>query len=101
MILLDSNVFLSFCSKVTKNTYVLPLHLVRLWTMNSYTNRVSYIGHSYPVWHVDLSNLDVYFVSASMDQTARLWNLEYNYPLRIFAGHNSSVDVGIYYLHRI
>ncbi|CAB3982161.1 TAF5-like RNA polymerase II p300 CBP-associated factor-associated factor 65 kDa subunit 5L [Paramuricea clavata] len=65
---------------------------VRLWTMNSYTNRVSYIGHNYPVWHVDLSNLDVYFVSASMDQTARLWNLEYNYPLRIFAGHTSSVD---------
>ncbi|XP_028391086.1 TAF5-like RNA polymerase II p300/CBP-associated factor-associated factor 65 kDa subunit 5L [Dendronephthya gigantea] len=65
---------------------------VRLWTMNSYTNRVSYIGHNYPVWHVDLSNLDVYFVSTSMDQTARLWNLEYNYPLRIFAGHTASVD---------
>lgn len=63
--------------------------------MNSYTNRVSYIGHNYPVWHVDLSNLDVYFVSTSMDQTARLWNLEYNYPLRIFAGHTASVDVSV------
>lgn len=61
--------------------------------MNSYTNRVSYIGHNYPVWDVDLNNMDVYFVTASMDQTSRLWNLEYNYPLRIFAGHASSVDV--------
>jgi WD40 repeat protein len=72
---------------------MISLSLVRLWTMNSYTNRVSYVGHNYPVWHVDLSNIDVYFVSASMDQTARLWNLEYNYPLRIFAGHTASVDV--------
>ena len=83
------------CLNIQQKNITLFQCLVRLWAMNSYTNRVSYIGHNYPVWHVDLSNMDVYFVSASMDQTARLWNLEYNYPLRIFSGHTSSVDVSM------
>jgi len=36
---------------------------------------------------------DSYFISASLDKTLRLWNTEYACPLRIFAGHNDSVDV--------
>ena len=28
-----------------------------------------------------------------MDRTARLWHLEYTFPLRIYAGHEKDVDV--------
>ena len=51
------------------------------------------------------SPVDVYFVSCSHDTTARLWSCDLTYPLRIFAGHTSGVNVsvaimcgGIYYL---
>lgn len=39
------------------------------------------------------SPIDVHFVSASMDHTARLWTCDLAYPLRVFAGHTSSVNV--------
>ena len=39
------------------------------------------------------SPVDVYFVSASYDRTARLWATDLIYPLRIFAGHTAAVDV--------
>ena len=42
-----------------------------------------------------ISPVDGYFASSSFDQTARLWNTEYVYPLRIFAGHEDSVEVGV------
>jgi WD40 repeat protein len=28
-----------------------------------------------------------------MDRTAKLWHLEYTFPIRIFAGHEKDVDV--------
>ena len=28
-----------------------------------------------------------------MDRTARLWHLEYTFPLRVYAGHEKDVDV--------
>ena len=66
---------------------------VRLWSLHSYTNVVSYKGHSFPVWALDISPQCLYFATGSQDRTARLWNLEYTFPLRIFAGHLQDVDV--------
>ena len=42
------------------------------------------------------SPVDVYFVSCSHDTTARLWSCDLTYPLRIFAGHTSGVNVSVY-----
>jgi len=28
-----------------------------------------------------------------MDNTARLWNLEYNFPIRLYCGHEDDVEV--------
>ena len=53
---------------------------------------VSYKGHTQPVWDVKFSPLGHYFVTASHDQTARLWATDHIYPLRIFAGHINDVD---------
>ena len=39
------------------------------------------------------SPVEVYFATASMDKTARLWSCDSVYPIRVFAGHNSAVDV--------
>ena len=66
---------------------------VRLWNLHSLTNAVLYKGHNYPVWSLDVSPQSWYFVTGSQDRTARLWNIEYTYPLRLFAGHVSDVDV--------
>ena len=32
-------------------------------------------------------------ISGSMDRTAKLWHLEYTFPLRVYAGHEKDVDV--------
>ncbi|RMX47502.1 hypothetical protein pdam_00002120, partial [Pocillopora damicornis] len=66
---------------------------VRLWSLHSYTNVVAYKGHNFPVWDLDISPQCLYFATGSQDRTARLWNLEYTFPLRIFAGHLQDVDV--------
>ncbi|KAJ7383130.1 Transcription initiation factor TFIID subunit 5 [Desmophyllum pertusum] len=66
---------------------------IRLWSLHSYTNVVAYKGHNFPVWDLDISPRCLYFATGSQDRTARLWNLEYTYPLRIFAGHLQDVDV--------
>jgi len=66
---------------------------VRLWSLHSYTNVVAYKGHSFPVWALDISPQCLYFATGSQDRTARLWNLEYTFPLRIFTGHLQDVDV--------
>ena len=57
------------------------------------TNVVCYKGHNYPVWDVDFGPQGFYFATASHDRTARLWSCDQIYPLRIFAGHMSDVDV--------
>lgn len=57
------------------------------------SNLVVYKGHTYPVWDVCFSPLGYYFATASHDRTARLWSTDHIYPLRIFAGHLSDVNV--------
>ncbi|XP_015785603.1 TAF5-like RNA polymerase II p300/CBP-associated factor-associated factor 65 kDa subunit 5L [Tetranychus urticae] len=66
---------------------------IRLWDLNSCKNKFVYSGHLYPVWCIDSSPLELYFVSGSRDTTARLWNYERLHPIRIFAGHILDVDV--------
>ena len=46
-----------------------------------------------PLFVVCCSPVEVYFATASMDRTARLWSCDSVYPIRVFAGHNSAVDV--------
>ena len=45
------------------------------------------------MWDVDFGPQGFYFATASHDRTARLWSCDHIYPLRIFAGHLSDVDV--------
>ena len=61
--------------------------------MNKNQNIVNYYGHNYPIWDVSFSPHDLYFATASNDRTARLWKSDHIYPLRIFAGHFSDVNV--------
>ncbi|KAJ8299509.1 hypothetical protein KUTeg_023569, partial [Tegillarca granosa] len=70
---------------------------VRLWDLETHTNKVCYIGHNYPVWDLDTSSVGSYFVSASQDRTAKLWITDRTYPLRTFCGHTFDVDVSIQY----
>ena len=74
---------------------------VRLWSLHSFTNVVAYKGHSFPVWALDISPQCLYFATGSQDRTARLWNLEYTFPLRIFAGHLQDVDVSASARYRV
>jgi transcription initiation factor TFIID subunit 5 len=61
--------------------------------MDTRTALVAYKGHNYPVWDVQFSPLGYYFATASHDRTARLWSTDHVFPLRIFAGHLSDVEV--------
>jgi len=61
--------------------------------LDTFSNVVCYKGHNYPVWDVDFSPEGFYFATASHDRTARLWSCDHIYPLRIFVGHFSDVDV--------
>ncbi|GMM27342.1 chromatin modification protein [Martiniozyma asiatica (nom. inval.)] len=65
---------------------------IRLWSMDTFTQLVTYRGHNSPIWDVKFSPFGHYFVSAGHDQTARLWSCDHIYPLRIFAGHLNDVD---------
>ena len=66
---------------------------MRLWSTETKTNLVAYKGHNYPVFDVSFSSHGFYFASASYDKTARLWSCDHIFPLRIFAGHMSDVNV--------
>ena len=70
--------------------------LVRLWNLQTKKGVVDYRGHAYSVWDVAVNVAGTYFVSSSLDRTLRLWNTEYACPLRIYAGHNDSVDVSCF-----
>jgi len=65
---------------------------IRLWSLYTWTNLVSYKGHMFPVWAVRYGPYGHYFASAGYDRTARLWSVDHHQPLRIFAGHYSDVD---------
>lgn len=84
------------CSFSPDNQYLISAsedNTARLWNLETRTNLVCYRGHNYPVWDVEFSPLGYYFATASHDRTARLWSTDHIYPLRIFAGHLSDVDV--------
>ena len=66
---------------------------LRIWDLETLTNKAVYQGHTYPVWCLDIDRLGTNAVSGSMDRTAKLWNLEYTFPIRIFAGHEKDIDV--------
>ncbi|XP_060561519.1 LOW QUALITY PROTEIN: transcription initiation factor TFIID subunit 5-like [Ruditapes philippinarum] len=65
---------------------------VRLWSLQTWTNLVSYKGHNAPVWDVKFSPHGHYFVSGGNDRVARLWTTDHYQPIRIFGGHFSDVD---------
>lgn len=65
---------------------------VRLWSLYTWTNLVSYKGHMFPVWAVKYGPHGHYFASAGYDRTARLWSVDHHQPLRIFAGHYSDIN---------
>ncbi|KAJ3001004.1 Transcription initiation factor TFIID subunit 5 [Globomyces sp. JEL0801] len=66
---------------------------VRLWSLATKTNVVCYKGHNYPVFDVAFAQQGFYFATASVDKTARLWSCDHLFPLRLFVGHLSDVDV--------
>eukprot|EP00834_Sanchytrium_tribonematis_P005413 NODE_325_length_9674_cov_0.932846.p5 type:complete len:248 gc:universal NODE_325_length_9674_cov_0.932846:8719-9462(+) len=82
----------NLCFLVHRMRQVTIFYVVRYWSLQNYSNMCMYQGHQYPVWDIDMGNQDVYFVSGSMDGTARLWTTDRVQPLRIFAGHLSDVD---------
>ncbi|KAK3103695.1 hypothetical protein FSP39_021099 [Pinctada imbricata] len=67
-------------------------YTVRLWDLETHTNRVSYRGHSYPIWDMDTSSTGGYFATASQDRTSKLWITDRIYPIRSFTGHTLDVD---------
>ncbi|XP_022659067.1 transcription initiation factor TFIID subunit 5-like isoform X3 [Varroa destructor] len=65
---------------------------IRLWSLLTWSNVVSYKGHVFPVWAVQFAPVGYYFVSCGHDRTARLWATDSYQPLRVFAGHYADVD---------
>ena len=57
---------------------------VRYWDRDSGAGLAVYRGHNYPVWKVKSDDLGMKFVTASLDRTARLWQPEFNHPLRVY-----------------
>ena len=82
-----------YASELTNHGECLEYDTARLWSVDTKTNLVCYKGHNYPVWDCDFSPLGYYFATASHDRTARLWSTDRIFPLRIYAGHLSDVDV--------
>jgi len=67
---------------------------VKLWSLDNWSNLVTYKGHSGAVWNVDVPNSAVYspyFATCSQDCTARLWMTECAHSIRILSGHYSDV----------
>ena len=65
-----------------------------LWDVNKpkATHVVSYSGHLYPVWDLEIFSRLNLFATASKDGTSRLWSFDNIYPLRIYCGHQSDVN---------
>lgn len=68
---------------------------VRLWSAELGTNLLSYQGHVLPVWDVSFSDSSYghYFASGGADKTCRMWDTGRKTCVRVFAGHNSDVEV--------
>ena len=61
--------------------------------MDTKSNLAVYKGHNYPIFDVVFSPQGYYFCTAAVDKTARLWSVDHLFPLRLFVGHLSDVDV--------
>jgi len=66
---------------------------VKLWDVQQRACAMSYEGHSRPIWDVSFGARGTKFASAGMDQTVRLWMTDCSFPMRMFVGHNSDVNV--------
>lgn len=66
---------------------------LRVWSMQTKEAVAVYRGHNYPIWDAEWGPLGVYFCSGSYDRTARLWSADHVFPLRVFVGHLSDVNV--------
>ena len=66
---------------------------MKLWDVQQRACAMSYEGHSHPVWDVSFGAKGINFASAGMDQTVRLWVTDRAFPMRMFVGHNSGVNV--------
>ena len=64
-------------------------------------NLICYRGHNYPIWDVKFSTNSTYFVSSSNDKTGKLWQVEYLFPIQIFAGFQSDVSVNLIKLKKV
>lgn len=93
----DDKYLISASQDGTGMTFLLQslfIHVIaRLWSTDTFTNLVAYKGHNYPIWSTDFGPYGHYFATGSHDRTARLWSLERPYPLRVFSGHLSDVEV--------
>ena len=58
-------------------------------------NYCFYRGHSSPIWGVAVSPIANMVATASRDKTARVWNLDRTFPVRILAGHLQDVTVSL------
>lgn len=66
---------------------------VLLWNSLMKSPLACYKGHVQPIWDLQLSFQDNYFVTASADKSARLWKTDNTSSIRIFSGHTNDVDV--------
>lgn len=74
----------------TSDDYARP---IQLFDLTSSTKIYDYRGHQWPVWALDVTERGGgMFITGSYDRTARFFVLDRKDPLRIFVGHESSVD---------
>ena len=69
---------------------------IRLWSLLLWSCVVIYkCGPSrrYPVWSLDFAHFGRYFASGGADKLVRVWSTSEYYPIRIFYGHESDVNV--------
>lgn len=76
---------------------------LRCWRAHNLQCAAIYRSHNYPIWCLDESPMGQYVVTGSKDLSARLWSLEREHALIIYAGHTQDVEVGnrltIFILH--
>ena len=80
-----------------KNCFLIYIRM-HLYIMYMYVHVLIHNVHVCTCTYMYLSDfrpVEVYFASCSHDNTARLWSTDLAYPLRIFAGHTSAVNVSV------
>ena len=66
---------------------------MRLWSLHRACAVANYSAHQVPLWSVDVSQFGNFFVSGGTDALACMFTFSRQYPLRIFTGHLSDVQV--------